>query len=237
MIQTNKKKLIIIGGKGNGTVIASAIEDYIEKNGGWEIIGYLNDFEKKDTMFNGLPVLDKIDNINRYNKKDCYFIYALLSAGKAFERKKKLTALGISNDKFATFVHPTAVVSNYSQLGKGVVIMPHVVISPNVFIGDHTHIYANAFVGHDTTVNNFCFIANNASLGSTIVLQEGVHIGSNSTILEKVSIGEWSLVGIGSVILKNVPPYVKIVGNPAKTIGDVNIQHKNSMYFLKKTHV
>ena len=217
-----EKKLIIIGGRGNGTVIASAIEDYIQEYGGWEILGYLNDYDSIGSHINDIPIIDTIGNINKYNTKDCFFIYAILSAGVARKRKEKLDRLGIGIDKFATFIHPSAVVSVRSKLGNGVVIMPNVVISPNVSIGNHTHIYANAFVGHDTIVGNCSFIANNASIGSTIVLNEGVHIGSNSTLLEKITIGEWSLVGMGSVVLKDVPPFSKIVGNPARMIGKLN---------------
>ena len=225
-MKKNKKKVIIIGGEGNGTVIASAVEDFIDKNGKWEILGYLNDFEKKGTIINNFPVLDKIGNIKKYNKKDCYFIYTLLSAKKAFERKEKLMKLGIETKKFITFIHPTAAVSRYSKLGYGVVIMPNVVISPDVSIGNHTHVYANSLIGHDAVVKDFCFIANCASVGSKVLLEEGVHVGSNSSIIEGVTIGRWSLIGLGAVVIRNVESQTKVVGNPAKPIGEINLENR-----------
>lgn len=221
-MQSSKKKLIIIGGKGNGTVVASAVEDFIAEYGGWEILGYLNDFEPQGAVFNNLPVLDKTDKIKEYNKEDCYFIYTLLSATKGLERKEKLINLGIAPEKYATFVHPTAAVSKYSKLGYGNVIMPNAVISPNVSIGSHTHIYANSLIGHNTIIKDYCFVANCASVGSGVVLEEGVHLGSNSSIIENVTIGQWSLIGLGAVVLKDVPACTKMVGNPAKSIGEVN---------------
>lgn len=222
-MKKSKNKLIIIGGTGNGTVITSAVEDYIDEIGGWEIMGYLNDFEKKGRFLNGFPVLGTTEEIKRYDKKDCYFIYSLLSAQKSFERKKKLEGLHIEDKKFATFVHPKASVSRHSRLGRGVMVMPNAVISPNVTVGNHTHIYANSLVGHDTTIGNFCFIANSASVGSRVIIDEGVHIGSNSSILESVHMGVWSMVGLGAVVIKDVEPYAKVVGNPAKPIGRVNV--------------
>lgn len=219
----NKKKLIIIGGVGNGTVIASAIEDFIDENGGWEILGFLNDFEKKGTLINDYPVLDTVDNVKKYDRQDCYFVYALLSAKKAFERKEKLIKLEVKPKKFATFIHPTAVISRHSKLGVGNVIMPNVVVSPNVSIGNHVHVYANSVIGHDTTIEDFCFVANSASIGSKVFLREGVHIGSNSAIIESITIGEWALVGLGTVVVKNMPSYSKVVGNPARIVGSVNV--------------
>lgn len=213
------KKIIIIGGVGNGTVIASTIEDINKKEPSYEIIGFLNDSLKIGEHINGYPILGAVTRKVCEDYPDAFFIYALISPGKAEERIRKLGGLGLDRNRFPTIVHPTAVVSESSLLKKGVVLMPHVVIGPNVTVGNMTQIYANVYIGHDTVVGDNCFIANNASIGSRLVLEEGVHIGSNSSIIEKVIIGKWSLIGLGSVILKNVEPYTKMVGNPAKCIG------------------
>ena len=213
------KKIIIIGGVGNGTVVASTVEDVIQDGGDWELLGYLNDFEPEGSLINGCPVLGKVPDVSRFNAKDCYFIYTLVTVKKASERIQKLLALELPLERFATIVHPTATVSRYVKLGYGVVLMPGVVISPNVTIGNHTQLYGNSFVGHDTTIGDYCFIANCASVGGRVVVEDGVHIGSNASVIEKVTIGSWSLVGLGSVVLKDVPPFAKVVGNPARIIG------------------
>ena len=50
-------------------------------------------------------------------------------------------------------------------------------------------------------------------------LKEGAYLGTNCSTLEFISLGKWSLVGIGSVVLKDVPDYAKVVGNPSRVIG------------------
>ncbi|MFC2001673.1 NeuD/PglB/VioB family sugar acetyltransferase [Chloroflexota bacterium] len=216
------KKLIIIGGIGNGTVVSSTIEDIMRESSEWELLGFLNDNIKVGEELNGFPVLGPVSDAPRLNSKDCYFIYTLINVKKAYERIQILNGLGITTEKFATLKHPTAVVSRSAKLGYGVVLMPGVIISPDVTIGNHTQLYANSFVGHDTTVGDYCFIANNASVGGIITVEEGVHIGSNCSIVERVTLGRWSLVGLGAVVLKDVEPYTKVVGNPARSIGSVN---------------
>ena len=218
------KKIIIIGGIGNGTVVSAAVEDIMKSDPEWELIGWLNDNMKVGEELNGFPVLGAVEDASRFNSKDCYFIYTLVNVKQAYERIQKLHRLGVPEEKFATLKHPTAVVSRNVELGYGVILMPGVIISPDVTIGHHTQLYANSFVGHNTTVGSYCFIANNASVGGRIVVEDGVHIGSNSSIIERITLGKWSLVGLGAVVLKDVEPFTKVAGNPARSIGKVNVQ-------------
>ena len=47
---------------------------------------------------------------------------------------------------------------------------------------------------------------------------KGASIGANATILAGVRIGEYGMVGAGSVVVKDVPDYAVVVGNPAKIL-------------------
>jgi hypothetical protein len=52
-------------------------------------------------------------------------------------------------------------------------------------------------------------------------IRKGVSIGSNATILCGVTVGEGAVVGAGSMMTKDVPPYTEVVGNPAKLLREV----------------
>ena len=54
------------------------------------------------------------------------------------------------------------------------------------------------------------------------LVKKSVSIGANATIICGVTIGEYALIGSGSVITKDVPPYTLVVGNPGKIICEVN---------------
>lgn len=212
-------KIVIIGGRGNGTVVASTIEDCRKAGQDIECVGFLNDNE---TEINGYPVLGgitkkAIDNLPSEYK----FIFAMSNIKQASERYQMLQTLDIARERYATLIHPTAVVSDKAKLGFGVVLMPLTLVSPDVTLGDHTQLYAQSFVGHDTSVGEMVFVANNASIGGRITIDKGAHIGSNSSIVERLHIGEFSIVGLGAVVLQDVAPYEKAVGNPARIIGKV----------------
>ena len=216
------KKIIIIGGYGNGTVAASTIVDINKTKKQWEILGFLNDFEKES--INNFPVLGKVDftTIKEYLKfEDIFFFYTLISVKLNYKFLHKLQGLNIPRNRFATIIHPTAVVSEFAQIGYGVSIQPFVSVGPNVTIGDHVQIYAQSLIGHNSTLDNYSYVANNACIGANVHLKEGAYLGTNCSTLESVTIGKWGLVGIGSVVIKDVPDYTKVVGNPARIIGKI----------------
>jgi acetyltransferase EpsM len=214
------KKIIIIGGIGNGTVALSTIEDINKEKKEWEILGFFNDFEKEP--INDFPIIGKIDKESalkylKYN--DVYFLYTLISTKFNHKYIFKLHDLNIPIKRYATIVHPTAVVSKFATIGFGVSIQPFVSVGPNVRIGNHIQIYAQSLIGHNSTLDDYSYVANNACIGASVHLKEGAYLGTNCSTLENITIGKWGLVGIGSVVIKDVPDFAKVVGNPSKVIG------------------
>jgi acetyltransferase EpsM len=216
------KRLVIIGGTGNGTVAASTVEDINAVEKEWEIIGFLNDFETGPIV--GFPVLGKIDYATAQKlleDDEAYFLYTLISTKLNFKFLHRLTELEIPIERFATIIHPTAVISRFAKIGYGVSIQPFVSVGPGVTIGNHIQMFAQSLIGHDSTLDDYSYVANNACVGAHVHLKEGTYLGTNCSLLENITLGEWSLVGMGAVVLKDVPPYTKVVGNPARVIGKV----------------
>ena len=212
------KNIILIGGGGNALVILSTVADINNKNKDFKITGFLDDKKKK---LKNIKYLGKINLKNiqsAIKKKNTYFIWTLRSVTLGNQSVKNLLKLKIPQKNFATIIHPTANVSVMSKIGNGVTIHPFVNIGPNVKIGNHVHIFAQSMIGHDTKLEDYCYISNNVSIGSRIEAKEGVYFGSNSTIIEKVKIFSWSIIGMGSVLLKNVNSKKIMVGNPAREL-------------------
>jgi acetyltransferase EpsM len=216
------KKLIIRGGYGNGTVVQSTVEDINAIKPEWEIIGFLNDRETEP--INGIPVVGKVDkeSVKKYiEDPNIYFFYSLISVKLNFKYLNKLTDLEIPQHRFATIIHPTAVVSKFSKIGYGTCIQPLVSVGPNTVIGNHVHVFAQVLIGHGAKLDDFSYVANNACIGADVHLKEGAYLGTNATTLEFITLGKWSITGIGTVVLRDVPDYAKMVGNPARQIGTV----------------
>jgi len=122
------------------------------------------------------------------------------------------------NTKIGTFVE----VQKNATIGKNCKIQSHTFICEGVTIED------NAFVGHGVTFINDKYPSATGGNGELqtdddwevipTLVKEGATVGSGATILCNVTIGEKAIVGAGSVVTKDVPPYTIVAGNPAKVI-------------------
>ena len=125
------------------------------------------------------------------------------------------------NTKIGTFVE----VQKGAKIGKNCKISSHSFICEGVTIGDRV------FVGHHVVFINdkyprSCTTQNKLKGDKDwkvipILVKSDASIGSNSTILCGVTIGKGAMVGAGSVVVKNVPPFTVVCGNPAKILRKV----------------
>jgi acetyltransferase-like isoleucine patch superfamily enzyme len=88
-----------------------------------------------------------------------------------------------------------------------IIIGENVDIAPRVYIGTGSHVL-------DPTGVRMA----GEGINKEIVIEDGVWIGANAVILPGVKIGKMSMVGAGSVVMKDVPEFTVVSGNPAKPI-------------------
>ena len=104
-------------------------------------------------------------------------------------------------------------------------------ISSHTFICEGVTIEDQVFVGHGVTFINDSYPRATTSTGDLQTEQDwkveptrvcqGASIGSGATILSNVVVGEHAIVGAGSVVTRDVPPYSIVAGNPARVLRSV----------------
>lgn len=212
------KKVLILGGEGNGGVIANSIADANRRGDNeWECIGYLNDGFPKGTMIDSFPVVGDIKNdLQKFLQEDYYFIIAIMKLDGVEERIKLIENLGIPDHKLATFIHPNTYIAPNTKIGPGCVIMPFVSISSNTVLGRGCIAMVASTIGHDDVIDDYCHIAAQACVGAFLHVGKGVHIGLNTTIRENLTIGDFATLGMGAVLTKSIGKCEIWAGNPAK---------------------
>ncbi len=102
-----------------------------------------------------------------------------------------------------------------------VIIGNNVTIKPGVQIWDGLRVEDDVFIGPNVTFTNDLLPRSKQYPEKFIEthIRKGASIGANATILAGVEIGEYAMIGAGSVITKNIPPYSLWYGNPAKHKG------------------
>jgi UDP-2-acetamido-3-amino-2,3-dideoxy-glucuronate N-acetyltransferase len=119
-------------------------------------------------------------------------------------------------------------IGNNCNIGQNVVISPKVILGNNVKVQNNVSLYTgvicedNVFLGPScvfTNVINPRSAVNRRGQYDSTIVKIGASIGANATIICGNNIGEYSFIGAGSVVTKDVIPYSLMVGNPAHQIG------------------
>jgi len=120
------------------------------------------------------------------------------------------------------------VIGENCNIGQNVVISPDVVLGSNVKVQNNVSIYTGVICEDDVFLGPSMVFTNIINPRSAIIRKDqymktivckGASIGANATIVCGHNIGEYSFVGAGAVITKEVKPFALVVGNPAKQIG------------------
>ena len=127
------------------------------------------------------------------------------------------------------FVHSSSIVEPSAIVGRGTKIWHFSHIMENAVVGENCNIGQNVVVSPFVNLGNNVKVQNNArafisrkSEFRNTTVKRGASIGANATIVCGTVIGEYSMVGAGAVVTKNVPAYALVVGNPAKQVGWVS---------------
>lgn len=194
--------MILFGASGHSKVIIEIL--FLNKI---DVSYILDDFPKVDEIF-GVKVYK--NNITNNFEQD-----AIISIGDNYVRKKISEKYPFN---YQIAIHSKSVVSEFSSIDSGTVVMANATINPGTKIGKHCIINTGAVVEHDCNIKNYVHVSPNSSLAGNVVVEEGAHIGIGSSVLPGVKIGKWAVIGAGAVIIKDVPDYATVVGNPGKII-------------------
>jgi UDP-2-acetamido-3-amino-2,3-dideoxy-glucuronate N-acetyltransferase len=106
-----------------------------------------------------------------------------------------------------------AVIGNGVKIQNNVSVYDDVIIEDGVFCGPSC-VFTNV-------INPRAFVERKTEYKKTVV-KKGASIGANATIVCGITIGEYVLIGAGSIVTKDIPPYALAYGNPAQVQGKVN---------------
>ena len=119
-------------------------------------------------------------------------------------------------------------IGTFVEIQKGAKIGRRCKVSSHTFICEGVTIEDEVFVGHNVTFINDLFPRSTTAGGGLqteadwecrpTLIKRGASIGSSATLLCGITVGEHALIGAGSVVTRDVPPYAVVAGNPARVL-------------------
>lgn len=226
------KNIVIIGASGHG----SAVLDCIEKEGKYNVVGFIDSFKKKESLYNGFKILGSEFDLPYLNDK--YNLFGgIIAIGDNWNRQQLVRNITKVSPtfKFVSTVHPNAVIARNVKIGHGTVILAGVVVNANCVISNHCILNTYSSLDHDGQMQEYSSLAPRACIGGNLYLGAFSSIGLGTSVIENIKIGSHSVVGAGSLVLSDIESFMVVYGSPAKVIRK---RKANEPYLsLKKTLV
>ena len=207
------KKLIIVGASGFGREVVQWVEDINAVAPEWDIFGFLDD--NPNALEGYRCDYQIIGSIKDWQPKEDEFFACAIAIPNV--KYSVVTSLLERGAKFATLIHPTALVNKYCQIGEGVVMTPRSSATADTKIGNFVSVLGSG-IGHDASVGDFSTLSGRCSINGHVQVGKMVYIACGVSVAPSKKIGDGAYVGIGSVVISNVKAGTKVFGNPAKRV-------------------
>lgn len=207
--------LVIFGTGGAGRDTEQIVLDVNAERATYHLIGYLDgNAARHGQEIHGLPVLGDLDWLSSHPRTR-----VVVAVGNPPTRRRiveRLVKLG--HDRFITLIHPQALVGKWVEIGEGSTLYAACNLTVDIRVGRFAWLNVATTLAHDVVTGDFVTLAPAANVSGNVTLGTGCDLGTNCAIKHQLQIGEWSIIGAGAAVVKDVPPNTTVVGVPGKVI-------------------
>lgn len=212
-----KEEIILVGGGGH----CKSCIDVIESTNQYRIKGIIDLPSEKEKETLGYKVIGTDDDLPDLATKAYNFLITMGNLGSNRRREILYKIIKENGGKLPVIKSAYSIVSKYSFINEGTIIMHNTIINAGVKIGANSIINTKALIEHDAVVGSNCHISTNAVINGDCSIKNNVFIGSSTVLKQGVTICSNVIVGAGSVVIKDVTLEGVYAGNPSKKIRNV----------------
>ena len=209
------KDLIIIGGGDFGREVAWLVSRINEIEPCWNFLGFVDDGRSKGDTVDGAVVLGDVEWLSDYTED----VYVTCAIGTGAVREKIWKRLS-GNDKLhlATLIDPSVILGCGCQVGEGTIICAGTVVAIAVSFGKNCIVNFNCSLGHDAELEDYCTMHPGANISGRVHLESCCDLGTGSIVIPGKRVAAYSVLGAGTVVVKDLTESGTYVGSPAKKI-------------------
>lgn len=213
MLNEGRKPLVIIGAGGLGREVAWLVADINKSNPEWDFVGFVDDGVQGNTV-EGYPILGPVEHLFQINPRP----WVTIAIADAQVRQQLLRELEREGILLATLIHPSVLMSDHVSIEPGGIICAGTIITTNVAIGKAGIVNLGGFIGHDTVLGDCVSMMPASNLAGEVTVGDGCYFGMNSCVINRTKIGEWSVIGAGAAVTRDIPSHSLAVGVPARVV-------------------
>jgi sugar O-acyltransferase (sialic acid O-acetyltransferase NeuD family) len=211
------RRLVLVGAGGFARETAELVRALNRVDPRFDLLGYLDDDPAlAGQVRSGVPIVGPLEWI--HDHPDVAVTVCIGSPATPAARRGVVARLGLDPSRFATLVHPQAVLGSTVEVGAGSVIHATCVLTADLRVGRHVEMMPGTVLTHDDVVGDGVTFGAGVRVAGGVGIGTDAYVGSGACLREAVVVGAGSVVGMGAVVLDDVPPGEVWAGNPARYI-------------------
>lgn len=197
--------LILVAASGLAREVLPAVR-------GREVVGVVDDEPATwGELVGGVKVLGGLDVV-----ADHPDAAVVICAGRGAAREALARRLRLDDSRYATVVYPGVEVPGSCRVGVGSVVLAGCVLTADVTVARHVVLMPHVTLTHDDVVADYATLCAGVTVGGGVTIGERAYLGMSSAIRERRRIGADATIGMGAVVLRDVPAGETWVGVPAR---------------------
>lgn len=203
----SKASVLLIGAGGH----ARACIDVIEQEGKLDVAGLVGFANEVGTRVIGYAVVASDSALPELLREHSLVLVTVGQIKTPDARIRLFELAERSGCSTPVVISPRAYVSAHATIGPGSIVLHGAIVNAGASVGRNCIINSQALVEHDVVIEDHCHIATAAVINSGVRIGAGTFVGSNSTVRQAVTIGERCVVGMGTLVLANCEPGMRVV--------------------------
>ncbi len=210
------KKVIIVGARIDGH--AKVVLEIIQAQGKYVVAGFIDDnLYGKGITIRNIPVIGTMSDLpHLINEFDLYG--GIVAIGNNPLRRNLGLKIKNTGLELVNAIHPTVHIDSDVQIGEGNCFCQGVIIVSGTRIGNSVNIHTAATIDHDNVIEDGANIGPGVHTAGRVTICKDAFLGTGTVVIPDGIVGEGAVTGAGTVVIRPVEPYTKVVGVPAKII-------------------
>lgn len=230
-IKVQKNSVAIVGWEDGA---AGQIHEWLEEAHGYSIACFVNpadqplgidpDRIQRDARQFSYPTKDRFKDKPLINSlhwpeilADLGITKVLVTTDDNYQRFEQINMARKKGLELVNAIHPTALIM------EEVILQDNIILYPRTYVGYRSELYAGAIVAsahldHHNVIKECAIIDPGVVFAGNVTIGPFAQVHTGAAIRNRIKIGEGSILGAGTVIIKDVPDHVTVVGVPGKII-------------------
>jgi sugar O-acyltransferase (sialic acid O-acetyltransferase NeuD family) len=211
------RPLLLVGAGGFARETLELVRAAVQHGAEWDVIGLLDDdATRTGEVVHGVPILGPSQAV--HDHPGASVVACVASPTDPFRRLGLVERLGLPEERYATLIHPAAVVPESATIGPGCVLHAATVLTADVHLGAHVAVMPAVVLTHDDRIEDGVTFGAGVRLAGSVTVERGAYIGSGALVREGLVVGAGAVLGMGAVLTASVPAGETWAGVPARPL-------------------